>query len=129
MTLIYRVQHKRWLWGMYSGGNAAAQRMCEAARHPEPENDGALMRDFMDKHGFDAKSSGVPHCYKYGFKDLAQMRSWVYHQEIREQLHELGYHIAVIDAEDVVSGDTQAVYNTARNWVVMRTLDVRTMEE
>lgn len=105
MKLIYRIENKRGR-GMYYNGDEGCQvrYMMQEERHPPPTSD-VKLRGVWEKLYW----NGEHQFWQFGFNSLDQLRSWVYKQEWRWELHDAGFAVYAYAATDYHLGDTQAI--------------------
>ena len=107
--LIYRVETENQR-GMYRGSNVEwLNDNYDECRHPLPHRDSRLMLAIHDKELYTAWDASVMH---YGFGSLDQLRRWIYADDAKHELHNLGFAVSVYDIPDdrCAVGDTQAVF-------------------
>ena len=109
--IVYRIENIHHI-GMY-GGDSIMFDNIDVKRHPGPANDSRLVRDFERKTemGF-----YVPTQYYFGFKNIAQLRSWLYDDDWLCSLHDSGYSLVEIYISDckpanVIIGNTQVMFD------------------
>jgi hypothetical protein len=104
--IVYRVAYcgdiKR---GLYSSW--ASNRMHELdGPHPGPWAD-ARMTDELLRRGMNTAGG-----WWFGFKNLDQLRQWIYNKEWRAQLADEGYVCYELEVDDAIIGDCQCIFKT-----------------
>ena len=94
--------------GMYCGKGYLTSRDYEfdATLHPAPADDELLFRNA--RHLFRDWGSWKGEQFIFGFDSLAQLRRWIYSNQILTTLHSRGFFLSEMFGE-VIVGNTQAV--------------------
>ena len=128
---IYRVSEGFDGQGMYKGSGWLVSGAMHGPRHPCPEVDARMGKDWDDLYGTYGQSYRAR--FLFGFATLDQLRSWIYQAQWRQGLHDLGLRIHVWERNDTpvsrvpnkhqgrpdgvppsfLIGDTQAVFDPA----------------
>lgn len=123
MTKIYRVHQEGDVHrGLYRCDTMVDMELQECIRHPTPDQDAALS-DFWCSMDWLKQGN-----YYFGFKSIAQLKSWIYRQEWRDQLHLDNVVISIIECDEAHLGDTQAVFNIRSGYYVTGTLYFNELE-
>lgn len=111
-TTVYRIEHGVHKSGLYDscGGKGLYGVLCDLdeptygddRRHPLPEDDSLLVLVLGDR-----KVRGVMH---FGFGSVDQLRNWLYKDSWLLGLHDAGYVLAIVEADEAFVGSTQAVF-------------------
>lgn len=112
MAKVFRVENEAGK-GMYSIRNADGDspdyfwEMSNNTNHPSPRDDIGL-KDLWIK----AYNEGTYREWNFGFRDLPQLRNWIYRQEWRDEIVSVGGFISVyeVDDRDYAAGDTQCIF-------------------
>ena len=111
---VYRVENSLGK-GMYRGNdyNCLLDSMFDPVRHPRPSQDSRLMRE-MRNAGLVKTRYGWPTVnwtpFNFGFSSPDQLRRWLFNDDVKQELQDGGFHVAVYEGGTEYHGDTQAVF-------------------
>lgn len=109
IVTIYRLEHKDGE-GFYQGRTGFSIEH-DFRRHPLPHQDSLLMESLHNKTGM-AEVRGQ----HFGFRDIDQLRAWVYQDDWLRALEHHGVWLAEIHIDEgfVCYGNTQTVFDRSR---------------
>lgn len=80
-----------------------------SSRHPAPLKDSMFAENAYDK-GFDFVWSDDLQAYYYGFSSPEQLLNWFYNYDDLIRFEYAGFHVTVIESNDVIEGNTQCAF-------------------
>jgi hypothetical protein len=94
-----------------------AENLYSDNRHPNPQDDSLLFSSAKHLFHMEWPVRWKGGEYVFGFRDYAQMRSWIYQDAILDALHNEGFKVYTL-AGDVIYGNAQAVIHDATSQVL-----------
>ncbi len=89
----------------------------EPRAHPLPTDDTKLHDQLVERELANTWCLyDDAHVYSFGFADLGQLRNWLYKDEWLLWLHNNGFILAICESEDVMCGNTQAMFIKANEY-------------
>ena len=115
MKIVYRIETEKGV-GMYDSG--CASYMQNKYKHTTPREDRRLWEalGIYADSDFDEDIEQALQEFKFGFKDIIQLRSWVYQEAWLTSLHDNGLRMMEYTCEDwdVLEGDSQIVFKNPK---------------
>jgi hypothetical protein len=108
---IYRVEHKENKSGPYRQMNNEMEEVLSKHslyKKPTPRNDLLLRPKWI------AIPDSTIDNYRFGFESIEQLNDWFEAEEERQMLHRFGFVIRVYEADDVLIGMHQVVFNITK---------------
>lgn len=106
---VYRIANKHDT-GMYNTATQISSDV-DLVKHPTPYKDSLMQKDFLRVIN-DGDVFYIPHQYRCGFKNIDQLRAWVYKDEWLQDLHAREFFLKIYEVahNKVIFGYTQVMF-------------------